>query len=64
LIQSRDRPFTGILPVDQTLAQVSAGIEAWKDKTYSLASLRLNYDGRFASHTTENGGAFEMRMTF
>lgn len=53
--------FTVISPVDQTLAQVSAGIEAWKGKTYSL---RLNYDGRFGSHTTENGGALEMRMTF
>jgi outer membrane autotransporter protein len=54
-------PFTVISPVDQTLAEVSAGIEAWQGKTYSL---RLNYDGRFGSHTTENGGALEMRMTF
>jgi outer membrane autotransporter protein len=53
--------FTVTSPLDQTLAEVSTGFDVWKGKRYSL---RLNYDGRFGSHTSDNGGALELRMAF
>jgi uncharacterized protein with beta-barrel porin domain len=44
--------------LDQTLAEVSAGFDVWQGNNFSL---RLGHDGRFGSHTTDNGGALELR---
>lgn len=54
-------PFTVTSPLDQTLAEVSAGFDVWQDKNYSL---NVKYDGRFGRHTTNNGGALELHVAF
>lgn len=54
-------PFTVTSPLDQTLAEVSTGFDVWKGKNYSL---RLSYDGRFSSHSSNNGGSLELRAAF
>jgi outer membrane autotransporter protein len=54
-------PFTVTSPLDQTLAEVSAGFDVWKDKRYSL---RLGYDGRFGGHTSDNAGSLEVHAAF
>jgi uncharacterized protein with beta-barrel porin domain len=54
-------PFTVNSPLDQTLAEVSAGFDVWQGNDFSL---RLSYDGRFGSHTTQNGGALQWRAAF
>jgi uncharacterized protein with beta-barrel porin domain len=54
-------PFRVTSLLDQTLAEVSAGFDVWQGNNFSL---RLSYDGRFGSHTTNNGGALELRAAF
>ncbi|MGY3620258.1 autotransporter outer membrane beta-barrel domain-containing protein [Bradyrhizobium sp. USDA 10063] len=54
-------PFTATSPIDRTLAQVSAGFDVWQGKNFSL---RLSYEGRFGSRTSDNGGSLEVRATF
>jgi hypothetical protein len=38
--------------------KVSAGFDVWQGNNFSL---RFGYDSRFGSHTTDNGGALELR---
>ena len=54
-------PFRVTSPLDQTLAEVSAGFDVWQGNNFNL---RVSYDGRFGSHTTDNGGALELRAAF
>ncbi len=54
-------PFRVTSPLDQTLAEVSAGFDVWQGNNFSL---RVSYDGRFGSHATDNGGALELRAAF
>jgi len=54
-------PFTVTAPLDQFVAEVSAGFNLWKDSRYSL---QLSYDGRFGAHTFDNGGTFKLRTAF
>jgi len=54
-------PFRVTSPLDRTLAEVSTGFDVWQGSNFSL---RLSYDGRFGSHTTDNGGALELRAAF
>jgi len=54
-------PFKVTSPLDQSLAEVSAGFDVWQGNSFSL---RLSYDGRFGSHTSANGGALEWRAAF
>ncbi|AXK82305.1 autotransporter domain-containing protein [Pseudolabrys taiwanensis] len=54
-------PFTVTSPLDQALAEVSAGFDVWKGKNLSL---RVSYDGRFSSHSSSNGGSLEARAAF
>jgi len=54
-------PFRVTSPLDRTLAEVSTGFDVWQGSNFSL---RLSYDGRFESHTTDNGGALELRAAF
>jgi outer membrane autotransporter protein len=53
--------FTVTSPVDQTLAELSAGFNVWQDKGLSL---EVSYDGRFGAHDSENGGAVKLRAAF
>ena len=53
--------FTVTSPVDQTLAELSAGFNVWQDKGLSL---EVSYDGRFGAHDSENGGAVKLRVAF
>lgn len=54
-------PFTVTTPIDQTLAEVSAGVDVWQGTRFSL---RVAYEGRFGSHTSENGGELKLRAAF
>ena len=54
-------PFTVTTPLDQTVAEVSAGCDVWQGKRFSL---RIAYDGRFGAHTSSNGGELELHKTF
>jgi uncharacterized protein with beta-barrel porin domain len=54
-------PFTVTSPLDQTLAEVSAGFNVWQDKGLSL---QVSYNGRFGAHDSENGGAAKLRARF
>jgi len=54
-------PFTVTSPLDQTLAELSTGFDVWKGQNFSL---RLRYDGRFGSHSSNNGGSLEVRAAF
>jgi len=54
-------PFTITAPLDQVLAEVSAGFDFWRGKRYSL---RVAYDGRFGAHTSSNGGEVKLRASF
>jgi hypothetical protein len=51
-------PFGDTSLLDQTLAEASAGFDVWQGNNFSLC---LGYDGRFGSHTTDNGDALELR---
>ncbi len=54
-------PFTVTKPMDQTMAEVSVGVDVWQGKRFSL---RVAYGGRFGAHTSENGGELKLRGKF
>jgi uncharacterized protein with beta-barrel porin domain len=54
-------PFTVTSPLDQTLAEISAGFNVWQAKRLSV---EVSYDGRFGAHDSENGGAVKLRAAF
>ena len=54
-------PFTVTTPLDQALAEVSAGFDVWQTDRYSL---RLGYNGRFGAHSSMNGGELKLRASF
>lgn len=54
-------PFTVASAFDQTLGEVSAGLDLWQNSRFSL---RVNYDGRFGAHTRENGGQLKVRAAY
>ena len=54
-------PFTVTTPIDQTMAEVSAGVDVWQGGRFSL---RVAYEGRFGAHSSENGGELKLRAQF
>jgi len=53
--------FTVATPLDQWLAEVSAGIDMISSERFDA---RLSYDGRYGDNTTQHGGNLKLRAKF